>query len=613
MNLYAVHHEARSRYAYAYDPQTIHLRLRTGRGDVEAVTLVGGDAFCWVQNADDPSRWEWDKAAAFHETMQLEHSTDLFDYWFVAVRPRWLRLRYAFILQSGETTLLYGSHGFYDLKRVPHAQYEISQFFNFPYLNAEDVFTAPAWAAETVWYQIFPDRFADGDAGSNPPGWLPWGSDQHSDIHALFGGDLQGILDHLDDLQALGINGLYLTPIFESPSSHKYDTTNYYRIDPAFGDNELFAHLVQAAHQRGIRIMLDAVFNHCGWFHPFWQDVVRRGRNSPYYECFFIEREPVINFDVQPGQLPRLTAAQRHQLNYRTFAFAPNMPKWNTAHPLVKEHLLGAIRYWTALGVDGWRLDVSNEIAHTFWREFRQLAQSLNPHIYILGENWDNSYPWLMGDQFHGVMNYEFTYAVWNLLRGSDALGQPFGVQDYRNAVSQYLVSYPKNVLPSMYNLVDSHDTPRIRHICQGNSDAVRLAYLLQMSFPGAPSIYYGSEIGLDGDGGHNRAPMPWQASQQDLALRDFIRRLIELRRAHPAFAAVDLRWVYSNPQDNTLIFAKTAAGETLYVLLNVSDRPHSLKLPTGAQSWDLLAECAVPSGETFELAPFGFRLLLVA
>ena len=158
-------------------------------------------------------------------------------------------------------------------------------------------------------YHLVPDLYRDGLRMAIPPTILPvtlsWGDDEKENTSMFFGGDLQGVIDHLDYLQNLGINGIYFTPIFTSPSSHKYDTTNYYEIDPAFGTNELFKKLVDEAHARGMKVMLDAVFNHCGWFHPFWQDVVKNGNQSKYYDCFFIDREPVINFDVQEGKLPK--------------------------------------------------------------------------------------------------------------------------------------------------------------------------------------------------------------------------------------------------------------------------------------------------------------------
>jgi len=422
MNLAAVFHEPKSRFAYAYDAGTVHIRLRTARGDVQAVTLIGGDPFSWKPTKENPEIWEWDRDAELHLPMRLENSTAQHDYWFIALALPTFRLRYAFILESGAERTMYGSRDFYNLDTHADFQHKSLLFFNFPYLNAEDTFHAPAWVKDTVWYQIFPERYARG-------GSQEWTAATDQGVESFAGGDLQGIIDHLDDIRLLGITGLYLTPIFASPSSHKYDTSDYYRIDPAFGSNEQFGELVRQAHRRGMRVMLDAVFNHCGWLHPFWQDVLKNGRESRYFDCFFIDREPVINFELADGELPRLTPEMYGKLNFRTFGFEPRMPKWNTAHPLVREHLLGAVRYWMeTFGIDGWRLDVSNEVSHDFWREMRQTVKGINPEAYIMGENWDNSYPWLMGDQFDAVMNYELAYPIWNLLGISGTVDEVYDV-----------------------------------------------------------------------------------------------------------------------------------------------------------------------------------------
>ncbi|MBE0685485.1 MAG: glycoside hydrolase family 13 protein, partial [Anaerolineaceae bacterium] len=391
--------------------------------------------------------------------------------------------------------------------------------------------------------------------------------------------------------------------------------TNYYKIDPAFGTNELFGELMEKAHQHGIRVMLDAVFNHCGWFHPFWQDVVKHGRESRYYDCFFIERDPVINFDVEEGKIPKISFDDRGHLNYATFAFTPLMPKWNTDHPLVKEHLFGAIRYWTeTYKVDGWRLDVSNEVPHAFWREFRQMLKQINPEIYILGENWDNSYPWLMGDQFDGVMNYELTYPIWFLLGEPDRVKQKYDVVEYQDAINQLLVNYPKHNLPVMYNLIDSHDTPRIMSICGDQIEKVKLAYLLQFTFAGAPSVYYGSEVGLAGPEGHNRRCMPWDESEQDLDLQTFVKQLIALRKKFPVLGEVDLEWLLVDAEHQSFIFKKEDESSKIVVIVNtiqtpvVLDLPDSLKYQEFVDGW---TGDQVKLGSKIKLDKHGYKIFL--
>lgn len=605
MNLAAVFHEPKSHFAYAYDANTVHLRLRTARGDVQSVTLIGGDPFSWKPTKENPEVWEWDRDAEFRLPMRQDYSTNLHDYWFIALPLATFRIRYAFILHSRGEQILYGSRGFYNLKTQSEFQHKSLLFFNFPYLNVEDTFRAPAWVKDTVWYQIFPERYARGGSSK-------WETAADEGVERFAGGNLQGILEHLDNIQALGITGLYLTPIFVSPSSHKYDTTDYYHVDPAFGNNEQLAELVHQAHRRGMRVMLDAVFNHCGWLHPFWQDVLRHGRKSRYFDCFYIDREPVINFELQDDELPRLTPELYGKLNFRTFGFEPRMPKWNTAHPLVREHLLGAVRFWMeTCDVDGWRLDVSNEVSHDFWREFRKLVKGIKPDAYIMGENWDNSYPWLMGDQFDAVMNYELTYPIWNLLGTPETVDQIFDTGQFQHAINQLLVSYPKNVLEVMYNLLDSHDTARIMHICGGNLDKVQLAYVLLMTFTGSPSIYYGSELGLSGDGQHNRAPYPWN-SAQNVDLQKFVQQLIAMRAAHASFRSVDIDWLNVNPETNTLLFKKSAGDEHVYAAINASSQPQIIDLPAQLANQamtDLFRRETGLLPQKITLPGFGFRL----
>jgi glycosidase len=290
----------------------------------------------------------------------------------------------------------------------------------------------------------------------------------------------------------------------------------------------------------------------------------------------------VINFEVIEGKLPKIDPEVMGKLNYRTFAFAPYMPKWNTGHPLVREHLLGAARYWTEqFGVDGWRLDVSNEVSHDFWREFRKLIHEINPDVYILGENWDNSTPWLEGDQFDGVMNYELTYPIWSLLGKKDRVIESLDVKGYQNQISQLLVSYPKNNLPYLYNLIDSHDTPRVDFICDANKLKIKLAYALEMTFTGSPSIYYGSELGLQGPDGKNRRCMPWSEEEQDVDLYQYLRTLVRLRKNHPTFRSIDINWLDVNQRENYFIFKKVADNECLYFIANLNEELKTIQLPS--------------------------------
>src|SRR5699024_5295179 len=363
--------------------------------------------------------------------------------------------------------------------------------------------------------------------------------------------------DHLDYLADLGINGIYFTPIFKAYSNHKYDTIDYMEIDPQFGDKEKFRELVDRCHEKGMRIMLDAVFNHSGYYFPPFQDVIEKGMSSPYADWFHIRDIP-IKTEPQP--------------NFDSFGFTPHMPKLNTDNPEVKKYLLDVASYWIdEFDIDGWRLDVANEVDHTFWREFRQQVRNIKPDVYILGEIWHDAMPWLEGDQFDAVMNYPFTLAAIDYLAKDKLTAEGFA-----NQVSSVLASYPENVSEVAFNLLGSHDTPRILTQCQDDKQKVRLLYVLQMSFTGTPCIYYGDEVGMTGgEDPECRKCMIWDKNKQDLELKSFLQQLIQLHNKEKAFGSRGKFQISeANSDTNHLIYSKTYNDEKIYIVLNPSDQP---------------------------------------
>ena len=608
MNQYGITHEAKSAYAYAYNQDTIHLRLKTAKDDVQSVSVVWGDPFHWSKQ-DGSKRSHWVQGQASPTPMEKLYSDALYDHWSIAVSPKFKRMRYGFIVSSDSQRYLYGAHGLLDLSKHPEAESALGEFFNFPYINEEDVFTAPSWVKDTVWYQIFPERFANGDASLNHPETRPWGSEKTVTNEMYFGGDLQGIIDKFDYMADLGITGIYFTPIFEAAATHKYDTIDYYKIDPAFGTNEVFKQLVEKAHEKGIRVMLDAVFNHCGFKHPYFQDVCEKGASSEYARCFHILDYPVVNFPLNEQGFPDTrnmdTAGTLH---YETFAFTPNMPKWRTGDAVAEAYLLDVATYWIKnYDIDGWRLDVSNEVSHAFWRKFKKHVEAVKPDIFILGENWDNSNPCLKGDQFHSVMNYEFTYPVWHLL-SHDPLYSDFGVQAFKDQISRLLMAYPEQVTANMFNLLDSHDTSRILTILGDDIRRVKIAFALQMTFAGCPSVYYGSEVGLVGENDCNRQCMPWDEARQNTALKAFVKRLIELRRLHPEMKAVHLSWLDLPADRHVFGYEKRDGDHRIVCLYNVSDEPYDFDM-TNHFSKELVENRTIEKDETITLAPFSFGL----
>ncbi|MFD1039756.1 alpha-glycosidase [Virgibacillus byunsanensis] len=543
----SIYHRPKNNFAYAYDEKTLHIRLQTKRNDMEQVTLIHGDPYDWSEN-----KWQVHK-----KDMYLQASDELFDYWLVEISPPYRRLRYGFELTNEEEKIVYTETGFYNV-----APSDVKLYFCFPFLNSIDVFQAPEWVKNTVWYQIFPERFANGNTENDPEGTLEWGSvDPSYDNH--FGGDFEGVMEHLDYLEDIGITGIYFTPIFKAYSNHKYDTIDYMEIDPQFGDKETFKELIKKCHERGIRVMLDAVFNHSGYYFPQFQDVLKNGKSSQYKDWFHIRE-----FPVQTEPRP----------NFDSFAFTPHMPKLNTENPEVKQYLLDVTSYWIEeFDIDGWRLDVANEVDHQFWRDFRKKVKTIKSDVYILGEIWHDSMPWLQGDQFDAVMNYPFTLAALDYL----ATGT-ITANEFKNQMTKVLCSYPENVNEVAFNLLGSHDTARVLTLCNEDSRKAKLLYVLQFSFKGTPCVYYGDEIGMTGgDDPGCRKCMIWDKSKQDLQLKSFIKKLIHFRKTEAAFGSRGkFRFMESGIETNHLVYSKSYENEVVYVAINPSEKPITVSIP---------------------------------
>lgn len=605
MNYHALYHRPKQNYAYAYDEKTIHLRVRTAKNDVKTATVRFGDPYHWVSgggggnlNAEGAVGW------ISHEIpMKKEASTDLFDFWIAEVSPEFRRMRYAFILEKKNERILYGEKKIVDLKKENAEDHlnQLGNFFCFPFLNAIDVMDTPEWVKSTVWYQIFPERFANGDPSLTPENAVEWGSVDPK-FNTFYGGDLQGVIDHLDYIQDLGITGLYFCPIFKAPSTHKYDTTDYFDIDPQFGDKETFKKLVQLAHERGIKIMLDAVFNHCGWHFPQWQDVVKNEEKSEYKDWFHIRNFPLIEEEFNP-------VSQPGGLNYDTFAFGAGMPKLNTENPEVIDYLLEVGRYWVReFDIDGWRLDVANEVDHAFWREFRKAVREIKNDVYILGEIWHDSQPWLNGDQFDAVMNYPLGDAILEFIAKGNTKPSEFKI-----AVNKVFTEYAHTVNEAAFNLLDSHDTSRLLTICGDNKQKALLAYTFQMTQTGSPCIYYGGEIGLDGGADPLcRKCMIWDKDQQDLEMFDYLKKLISIRKSYPAMSSHELQWISVNDEQDYVIFKKIYQEEEIYVILNNSKKKQKIKIPEKMKQAyiELLSDQSMELHKPLTLAPHSALLL---
>ncbi|MEW9698940.1 alpha-glycosidase [Paenibacillus sp. SI8] len=550
MNKHAVYHRAKQNWSYAYDRQTIHIRIRTQKGDVTSVDLHCGDKYAWEEtNHVVP--------------MSLWVSDSMFDYWTAEVQPPFRRLIYYFALHDVQETIYLSEKGISNNK--PENFYE--GVFDFPYLNAVDVIEPPAWVKDAIFYQIFPERFANGDPSISPANVEPWGGVPTPTN--FFGGDLQGVIDHLDHLTELGVNAIYFNPLFAATTNHKYDTTDYMQVDPQFGTNETLKALVKACHERGIRVLLDAVFNHSGkQFAPF-VDCIEKGAQSRYADWFHVREWPIRVVDRIP--------------TYETFAFEPLMPKLNTEHPEVIAYLLNVARYWIEeVGIDGWRLDVANEVDHHFWREFRKIVKTVNPEAYILGEIMHDSLPWLQGDQFDAIMNYPFTNAVNDFF-----LNDRIDAASLAHRLSAQLSSYPQQVNEVAFNLLGSHDTHRILSLSGGNKELVKLATLFQHTYLGVPCIYYGDEIGVDG--GYdpaNRKCMEWDESKQDTELFQFFKAITRLRLANPTLRTGKLAFLQAEEQSHIIAYERSDEKDQFLIIINRGTESADLLLPVTKGQW---------------------------
>jgi cyclomaltodextrinase len=550
----AILHLPYGAYAYALSSHEARVMLRAKRGDLKKVHLVHADRY---RLEDDLEMLE----------VGYSGSDDLYDYFQTTIHSKTRRVAYRFLLDDGVRRLWYGEKGF-----AEHG--DAAGYFQLAYLATGDLFEIPDWVDEAIVYQIFPDRFCNGNEKNDPDGVRPWGEKPKWDT--FFGGDLEGIIEKLPYLQELGVNLIYMTPIFKSPSTHKYDTSDYLTIDPMFGDLATLKRLVSEAHKRGMRVMLDAVFNHCGSQFPYFQDVVEKGEKSRYKDWFHLHSFPV----------------DTEKVNYETFATkVASMPKLRTENPEVREYLLHVAEYWIQeVGIDGWRLDVSNEIDHAFWREFRRVVRKANSQALIIGEVWHDSTPWLLGDQWDGVMNYLFRDAVVEFFakRTLDA-------ERFDNRLTNTRMRYKEQANRAMFNLLGSHDTHRFLTLCEERVERMRLAVMFQMTYVGIPEVYYGDEVGMLGENDPDcRRCMIWEEAKQNRELFDLHRKLIALRKKHKALQTGTYRTVRADALYNVYGYVRENAEESVYVVLNNGLITAEVTLPAGVTGVDLL------TGETY-------------
>lgn len=435
--------------------------------------------------------------------------------------------------------------------------------------------SAPEWVRDTVFYQIFPDRFFNGDPANDPPGTAAWDCAPSRDN--FLGGDLAGIRAKLDYLERLGAGALYLTPFFRARTNHRYDTSDYLQVDPAVGTLDDFRALVDDAHRRDIRLILDAVFNHCG--DGFWafEDVVKRGAASPYADWFSVDSYPI-------------TATPP---SYQTCGGAAFLPKLNHDNPAVREYLLQVTRAWLEQGADGWRLDVPWKVPLDFWRAFRAEALRANSDAYLVAEVWRGTAPWLQGDTVHGVMNYRLRAAILDFCAWDH-----MDAEDFDYELAQLRDEHGASA-PFHLTLLGSHDTARILTVCGGDVARARLAAIFQFTYIGVPMIYYGDEIGMASENDPLcRAGMIWDERRWNMRLHDTYRQLIALRRTHPALTQGSFETLTTF--NGIYAYHRCLDQDSVVVLLNPRETRQNMRIPLGHATGKSTAWEDALSGERF-------------
>jgi len=545
MNKEAVLHIPLSQYAYAPRERAINIRIRTAKNDIKSCTLFYGNRV----DMAEPIRTE---AILMEKTV----SDDLFDYYEALVEDRYTRVCYYFQLDDGRTQEYYYSRGFCSEMNAHRTEY-----FQFPYIRREDIPDIPAWAKDIVMYHIFPDSFASGEkklSGSGNEKKIRQGATSVS----RSGGTLSGIKDNLPYLYELGVNCIYINPVFAAQSYHKYDTVDYFEIDPCLGTKEDLKTLVKACHERGMHVILDGVFNHCGPGFFAFQDVLRFGAESRYYHWFY--------------EMP-LPIEYRDPPNYEAFAYVKEMPKLNTGNPEVVDYFCKVGAYWIReADIDGWRLDVANEIDHDFWREFRKVVRREKKDCFLIAEIWEEAGVWLAGDQFDSTMNYTFSYLCRDLFAQSKIT-----IREFDEQIGKMLMRYSWETNLCQMNFLDTHDIPRFLSYCGLDVRKLKLAVFYMMTSVGLPSVFYGDEMRINGTReAEYRSPMPWGELEKHSDLIGFYQKLIKVRHENEALRIGKYRTILVDDENHLYIYTRKTSQEEVLIALNLGEETKRIKLP---------------------------------
>ena len=557
MEFTGVYHKTSEQMSYPLDEDRLVINLKTGY-DVKQVFIHHGDPFdAGILGGSE--KWTGKREEIVYKK-RLPHQL----WWTTTLTPPYKRCKYYFELHTEDEVWYYFEDGFLTEEQV-NMEGRLLQYFIVPWMKPADVNRTPAWVNDTVWYQIFPDRFCCGDPAGNTPDVLPWQTGTVTN-REKYGGDLEGIRRKLPYLQDLGITGIYLNPIMEAETNHKYDTKDYTKIDPSFGDDETMKRLVSEAHERGIRIMLDAVFNHCGRKFAPWLDVQEKGRESEYADWFMVQDWDEIRKqgDTRDGR-------------FYSFAFAEWMPKLNTNNEEVIDYFCKVCEGWLRkYDIDGIRFDVGNEVSHRFLKRVREHLKKIKPDIYLLGEIWHDASQWLAGDEYDSVMNYPLMSGIHDFF-----LDQTMGKEEFEYMVNRCYTMYMQQNNNVLFNLLDSHDTERLMNRFH-DLDKFYQQLAVLFTLPGSPCIYYGTEIAMEGGFDPDcRRCMPWDeiGTDENRERISQMKTLIRLRKKEETFRSLHFHFPGSIENRRCVEYIKLdESGRKTEVLLNCSDEKIEIK-----------------------------------
>ena len=555
MEYSAIFHDMDKRFSYAVDKDLFVIRVQVKKDDMKEVILHYEDKYIPMERKDTRKTVPMKKVAVsqFH------------DYYEAQIKMHLICLRYFFEFTDTQGEKVYYGNYEFDKECITNRD----RMFDCPQnLREEEMFEVPEWAANKVVYQIFPSRFAATEPVDKEL-WYKAPITPMDDLH----GNLRGIIEHMDDIQNLGIDVLYMTPIFQSNSCHKYDTTDYYQIDPSFGTTEDLKELVQKAHERGMKVVLDAVYNHTGREFFAFADILENGEKSKYRDWYFIDGFPLKS---EWGEIP----------NFKCFGYYGGMPKLNLKNPEVEKYITDVACYWIKeCDIDGWRLDIGDEISHFFWKNFRKAVKAVKKDMLIIGEIWHYAGDFLEGDEWDTVINYPFYLNLIDLLA------------DEKITVSQFVQNLGylkgrlhKNCYPLMWNLIDSHDTARFLHLCNDNKKKQHLAAAFQLLLPGMPMIYYGDEYAMPGANDPDcRRGMYWDEEYQDKEMYEWYKRLIQVRKSHACIVEGELAGSVTEDEEGTVVLIRKNGEETIAMIFNCSSS--AKKFNEYTQKYNLLTE----------------------